>query len=76
MQFTLVRQFYEKFIPLSNEEWGLLEPNLRFMKLMKGEKLNSEGEVCNDVTFVNKGLMKCYHFIDGKEYIEAFFFSE
>ncbi len=73
MQLNQVRQFYENFIPLSDEEWTLLEPNLRVVKLAKGEKLHSEGEICNDVTFVNKGLMKCYHFIDGKEYIEAFF---
>jgi CRP-like cAMP-binding protein len=73
MQFNQVRKFYENFISLSNEEWELLEPNLRVQKLMKGQKLHSEGEVCNDVTFVNSGLLKCYHFIDGKEYIEAFF---
>jgi CRP-like cAMP-binding protein len=73
MQLNQVRQFYEKFIPLSNEEWALLEPNFRMLRLSKGEKLHSEGDSCSDVTFVNKGLMKCYHFIDGKEYIEAFF---
>lgn len=73
MQTNQVRQFYENFIPLTDEEWKLLEPNFRFLKLMKGEKLHSEGQVCNDVSFINKGLMKCYHIIDGKEYIEAFF---
>ena len=73
MQFSQVKKFYENFIPMSEEEWNLLEPKFRVLTLNKGEKLQSEGEVCNDVTFVNKGLLKCYHFIDGKEYIEAFF---
>ncbi len=73
MQFSQVRKFYENFIPLSEEEWNLLEPKSRIKKLAKGELLHSEGEVCNDVTFINKGLLKCYHMIDGKEYIEAFF---
>lgn len=73
MNLDLIRKFYENFIPLNEDDWKLLEPKLRFQKLKKSEFLQTEGVICNDVTFVNSGLLKCYHVIDGKEYIEAFF---
>lgn len=73
MMFEQIKSFYSNFIPLSDEEWNLLKPNLRIKYLSKGEKLQVEGDVCNDVTFCNKGLLKSYHLKDGKEYVEAFF---
>lgn len=73
MAFEQIRKFYSDFIPMTNEDWNLLEPNLRIVYLKKGEKLQVEGDVCNDVTFCNKGLLKSFHIKDGKEYIEAFF---
>ncbi len=68
-----VKKYYEEMVPLTPEEWNLLEPNFRIKYLNKGDKLQSEGEICNDVTFCNKGLLKSYHYKEGKEYIEAFF---
>jgi CRP-like cAMP-binding protein len=73
MQFDQIKKYYSNFIPLSDEDWNLLKPALRLVYLKKGEKLQSEGDICNDVTFCNKGLLKCYHIKDGKEYVEAFF---
>lgn len=71
--FQQVKNFYEKFIPLTEEEWALLEPNLRIVSIKKGEKFQKVGDICNDVTFCNSGLLKSYHIKEGKEYIEAFF---
>lgn len=73
MSLELVKKFYASFIPLREEDWNLLAPKFRIIHIPKGYKLQSEGEICNDVTFVNKGLLKCYHYIDGREFIEAFF---
>ncbi len=68
-----VRKFYEKFIPLTEEEWNLLGPKFRIKHIRKGEKFQEAGDICNDVTYCNYGLLKAFHIKDGKEYIESFF---
>ena len=73
MLLDQVKKFYSNFIPLTEENWNLLSPNFRVINLKKGDFLQKEGDICNDVTFCNKGLLKAYHVKDEKEYIEAFF---
>lgn len=73
MNLDLIKKFYERFIPLSEENWKLLESRFKILTLNKNEFLHSEGEICKYVTFVNRGLLRAYHKVDGKEYIEAFF---
>lgn len=73
MKYDLIRAYYQNFIPLSEENWELLESRLKILKLNKNELLHSEGEVCKYVTFVNRGLLRAFHKVDGKEHIEAFF---
>jgi CRP-like cAMP-binding protein len=68
-----IKSFYQNFIRLSDENWMLLSSKLKVVNLKKGEKLHDVGEVCNYVTFVNKGLLRAYHVVDGKEFIETFF---
>lgn len=73
MKYDKIRAYYQNFIPLSEENWELLESRLKILKLNKNEFLHKEGEVCKYVTFVNKGLLRAYHKIEDKEFIEAFF---
>lgn len=74
--YDQIKAYYTKFIHLSDDNWELLKSKLKILHLKKGEKLHSQGEVCNYVTFVNKGLLKAYHIVDGKEYVEAFFIED
>ncbi len=68
-----IKSFYQNFIRLTDENWVLLSSKFKVVHLKKGAKLHDVGEVCNYVTFVNKGILRAYHLIDGKEIIETFF---
>jgi CRP-like cAMP-binding protein len=41
-------------------------------KLKKNEFFLREGEVCNEVAFVNSGLLRLYFLADGREHVDGF----
>jgi CRP/FNR family transcriptional regulator, anaerobic regulatory protein len=73
--YKQIRNYYESFIRITDEQWSLLEERLVLKKIKKGDFYTSKGEVCNDVVFLNKGMAKMYDIIEEKEYIKAFFFE-
>lgn len=58
---------------LTKEEWQAIEDCLTIKHLKKGEHLVKQGEICNHVSFINKGLLRFYMLIDGKEIPTGFF---
>ncbi|MCK6615354.1 MAG: Crp/Fnr family transcriptional regulator [Ignavibacteriaceae bacterium] len=75
MNFTKIRAFYERFIPLTEGMWRELESRLTVRELKKGEIFINEGERCDYVSFVEEGLLRMYYLKEGKEVSAAFFFS-
>ena len=66
--FQQVKLFYQKLVPrLSEEEWLVFEEKLTIQTLKRGKLLTRQGEVCNQVSFINKGLVRFFYTIDGKE---------
>ncbi|GMU87302.1 MAG: hypothetical protein AMXMBFR48_25430 [Ignavibacteriales bacterium] len=74
MNFTKIRSFYEKYIEINDQMWSELESCLTVKTLIKGEVFIKEGERCDYVSFVEKGMLRMYYLNEGKEVSAAFFF--
>ncbi len=73
--FSALRHAIEKFIPLTEEEWQLLLPQLQIVNLKKHALLAEEGKVANEVGFVLEGMMRHYYTKDGEEKTTYFYFE-
>lgn len=49
-----------------------LQERFTFQYLKKGELLTRNGEVCRQVSFINKGLLRMFYLVDGKEICTGF----
>ncbi len=72
--FTKIKSYYKQLLPqLTDEEWQAIENCLTVKHLKKGEHLIKQGEICNHVSFLNKGMIRYYMLVDGKEIPTGFF---
>ncbi len=66
--FDKIKKYYQKTLPgLQEEDWYALEERLNIQHLKKGELLTRQGEICRSVSFINKGLLRMFYVVDGKE---------
>jgi CRP-like cAMP-binding protein len=70
-----LRAAIERLIPLTNEEWELLTPDLRYRSLERGETWISEGQKEKDFGIVLEGNMRHYYTRDGEEKTTYFYFE-
>jgi CRP-like cAMP-binding protein len=60
-------------VPLTQEEWELIQGYLTLKKLRKRQYLLQEGDVCKLIAFVEKGAMRLYNVSEnGAEHIVLF----
>lgn len=59
--------------PLSAECIRYLEEIIREKNLKRDEHLLVAGEVCKNLYFIKKGLLKCYYILHGKQVCDWFF---
>ena len=60
-EFQKLRNFYVSLMPgLTPEGWAICESLLSLRRVKKGEIMHKEGQVCNQVSFVNHGLVRMY----------------
>lgn len=71
--FTRIKEYYQRLVSLTEEEWQILESNFKVYQLPKNSIVHQAGKVCDEVYFVNKGIIRSYSKIEDREYIEAFF---
>ena len=72
-QFQYLKAYYMHLLPsLTEENWKVTEQVLKVRTFKKGELIVKEGLVCNNVSFINKGLVKMYFMVNGKEKIIGF----
>lgn len=68
-----LRQLYEvysKFWPeISDEEFSRIASYQELKHFKKGEILSQPGEICDWLGFINKGVVRHYHAVDGKEHV-------
>lgn len=71
----LLRTYIRTITAFSEESWEVLLPCLTAMECKRHDFLLKEGQVCQAVYFVCKGLCKSFYNIDGKEINTAFYFE-
>ncbi len=68
-----IRAYYQTLVPeLEEHDWQSLEQAFTFQFVKKGDFLTRSGEICNQVSFINKGLLRMFYVVDGKEISTAF----
>ena len=66
--FKYIKEYYIKLLPdLQEKDWNALQEKLTIQYVKKGEFLTRNGEVCRQVSFINKGILRMYYLVDGKE---------
>jgi CRP-like cAMP-binding protein len=74
-EFTNIRNFVSRFLTFTEDEWEMLQSVLSRRFLKKGEFLLRAGEVCNHVTFINKGFVRIYNIVRDEELTVNFAFE-
>ena len=66
----IARELARKYSTMTHEELDILESVLVPMKFAKGEIILKEGDVCEHVYYVERGLTRQFYFKNGKELTE------
>lgn len=74
-EFTSLRNYVSRFITFTEEEWRVHQAMLVRRFLKKGEFVLRAGEVCNHVTFLNKGFVRVYNIVNDEELTANFGFE-
>jgi CRP-like cAMP-binding protein len=57
---------------ITEPDWQELEQIITFKSLQKGAFLLKAGEICRNVYYLNKGLIRFFYLVDGKEITTGF----
>ncbi len=71
----VIRNYFNQFLALSDEEWKAFEQCLSKERIHKKEFLLKEGQVGDFIAFVAEGSMRFYVLREGEEKVIAFFFA-
>ena len=66
----IARELARKYSTMTHDELDILESVLVPMKFAKGEIILKEGDVCEHVYYVERGLTRQFYFKNGKELTE------
>lgn len=66
----IARELARKYSTMTYDELDVLENLLVPIKYGKGEKILQEGEVCRNISYIEKGLVRQFYFKNGKEVTE------
>lgn len=66
----IARELARKYSTMTHEELDVLESILVPIKYGKGEKILQEGEICRNISYIEKGLIRQFYFKNGKEVTE------
>ena len=71
--FSFIEAYYKSLIPaLTSEDFLALKELLTFRHIPKDKLLIKENEICRNVSFINRGLVRLYYVADGKEICVGF----
>jgi CRP-like cAMP-binding protein len=73
--YELLHSFIQQLFPQSQVDATLIEPLLESKKLLKGDFLFREGDICHFVGLTARGCLRSFFIKDGKE-LTLFFHSE
>lgn len=66
----IARELARKYSTMTHDELDVLESVLVPMKFAKGKMILEEGEVCKNIYYLDKGLIRQFYFKNGKEVTE------
>lgn len=66
----IARELARKYSTMTHEELDVFESILVPMKFAKGEMILSEGEVCENIYYIERGLIRQFYFKNGKQITE------
>lgn len=66
----VARELARRYSTMTHEELDVLESVLVPLKFTKGEKILSEGDICHNIYWIVKGLVRQYYYKNGKEVTE------
>ena len=66
----IARELARKYSTMTHEELDVLESLLVPIKYGKGEKILQEGEICRNIAYIERGLIRQFYFKNGKEMTE------
>ena len=66
----IARELARRYSTMTHDELDVLESILVPIKYAKGELALSEGEICKNLLYIDKGLMRQFYFKHGKEVTE------
>lgn len=66
----IARELARKYSTMTHEELDVLESILVPIKYSKGEMILREGEVCENIYYVERGLIRQFYFKNGKQITE------
>ena len=70
-----IKRMIESLQPLSDAEWHRIQAAIRTQHFSKGDVLQREGKVAQDVYFIVQGLLRVYYVKEGNEFTRQFFFE-
>lgn len=66
----IARELARRYSTMTHEELDVLEKVLVPMKFQKGEVILAEGEICTNIYWIAKGLVRQFYYKNGKELTE------
>ena len=66
----IARELARKYSTMTHDELDILESVLVPMKFAKGETILKDGDVCKNIYYIDKGLIRQYYFKNGKDMTE------
>ena len=66
----IARELARKYSTMTHEELDVLESLLVPIKYGKGEKILQEGEICRNISYIERGLIRQFYFKNGQEVTE------
>ncbi len=73
--FQPFKTWLQKFSFLTEHDCALFEPSLRTITIPAKQLYLSEGQVCRELGFINRGSFRVYYMSDGKEINTHFCFE-
>jgi CRP-like cAMP-binding protein len=71
--YDQIKKYYTSIVPsITENEWAVLQEKFTVQQLKKGDSLVRSGEICRQVSFINKGLVRMFYRVNGKEICTAF----
>lgn len=73
----IYRNFIEKYIQLTDEEWNSIKSIRYIKKYKKGEIILHQGDICKELNFISRGLARGFLINEqGKDYTWNIFFND